>query len=99
MPAPVPEPEVKPPPTAAPSVNSQPAGSDSSAAAIHAPIPPREVISEGSINQFKLSFQNASHSECIVLADYVGYEDNGEIRFSIHRLLITASQKFLKVRR
>jgi tetratricopeptide (TPR) repeat protein len=38
-------------------------------------------VSEGSLAQFTKTFQNAAHSECIVIAEYLGYEPNGEIQY------------------
>lgn len=39
-------------------------------------------VNEGTLGQFSKSFENACHSECIVLAEYKGYEDTGDITFN-----------------
>ncbi|PWU00497.1 MAG: hypothetical protein C5B53_03995 [Candidatus Melainabacteria bacterium] len=39
-------------------------------------------INEGTLGGFSKSFENACHSECIVIAEYRGYEDNGDITFN-----------------
>lgn len=39
-------------------------------------------VNEGTLGQFSKSFENACHSECIVLAEFKGYEDTGDITFN-----------------
>jgi tetratricopeptide (TPR) repeat protein len=45
------------------------------------PVAPLNV-NEGALGGFSKSFENACHSECIVIAEYKGYEDNGDIAFN-----------------
>ncbi len=77
VPAPMPEAEKPKETTEGPAHN----GASTGIPVPQVVIPPRPVVSEGTINQFKLTFENASHSECIVIADYVGYQENSENSF------------------
>ncbi len=45
------------------------------------PIPEHKTLLAKDTTGFKLSFQNAAHSECILIAEYVGYENTGDIQF------------------
>lgn len=50
-------------------------------------VPPRSKetekfnVSEGSLAQFTKTFQNAAHSESIVIADYLGYDKSPDIQY------------------
>lgn len=46
------------------------------------PPPPRHVMSSKEVNQFALSFENATHSECILIAEYLNYDKNAEVHFT-----------------
>ena len=45
------------------------------------PVPQRQVILARDTTGFKLSFQNAAHSECILLAEYLDYQRSPDIQF------------------
>jgi tetratricopeptide (TPR) repeat protein len=96
IPTPPPEPQAKPAPpqtvasadTTGGTVGGQPVqiavGTNSAAAT--APLMNKEPaaplnVNEGQLGTFSKSFENAAHSECIVLAEYRGYEKSGDITF------------------
>ncbi len=45
------------------------------------PVPEHKTFLAKDSTQFKLSFLNASHSECIVIAEYIDYQRNPDIQF------------------
>jgi len=45
------------------------------------PIPSHPTLLAKDTTKFKLSFQNAAHSECILIAEYLDYQHNPDIQF------------------
>ena len=73
VPAPVLEPgEKSPTPSQAPAVISAPL----------VVIPPRQIMSRKEVSEFSLSFDNAAHSECILTAEYLGYEKKADTYYT-----------------
>ncbi len=45
-------------------------------------VPPRPIMSAKEVSEFGLSFLNASHSECILIAEYLGYEKGTDVHYT-----------------
>ncbi len=85
VPAPMPEPVEDKPASgtggAAGLVPNKMLPSDSGNLASTGPIPHHDILLAKDTGTFKLSFLNASHSECILTAEYLDYERNPDIQF------------------
>ncbi len=71
-------------PEPVPGKTTPPSGQASNpvAAAPEPVIPPRVIMSRKEVSEFSLSFENAAHSECILIAEYIGYDKNTEVHFT-----------------
>jgi len=81
VPAPVPDP-VPDKNAATPKANQANNTTPSALANLPPPPPPRPVLSAKEVSEFALSFQNATHSECILIAEYLGYDKHAEVHYT-----------------
>jgi len=96
VPAPLPEPEKNTRAATGPGQTGN-VGSTVSAAIPDQPIiPPRTIMSAKEVNTFGLSFENAAHSECIVIAEYLGYDKNADVYYTHPPIANYSITKILK---